>query len=61
MAKYLFKKLTTRLVVTFAMLAIPEALLVGYRSYYFARNTLEAGIYDKLESIASIKEDNLRR
>jgi PAS domain S-box-containing protein len=61
MAKYLFKKLTTRLVVTFAMLAIPGALLVGYSSYYFARDTLEAGIYDKLESIASIKEDNLRR
>jgi len=34
---------------------------VGYSSYYFARNTLEEGIYDKLESIASIKEDNLRR
>ena len=61
MGKYLFKKLTTRLVVTFALLVVPGALLVGYSSYYFARNTLEAGIYDKLESIASIKEDNLRR
>ena len=44
MAKYLFKNLTTRLVTTFALLAIPGALLVGYSSYYFARNTLEASI-----------------
>ncbi|MDF1526443.1 MAG: histidine kinase dimerization/phosphoacceptor domain -containing protein [bacterium] len=60
MKKYLFKKLTTRLVTTFALLAIPGALLVGYSSYYLARTTLESSIYDKLEGIASIKEENLR-
>jgi len=60
MKKYFFRKLTTRLVVTFGLLAIPGALLVGYSSYSLARKTLEASIYDKLETIASIKEENLR-
>ncbi|MGD8353360.1 MAG: HAMP domain-containing protein, partial [Pseudomonadota bacterium] len=60
MAQYLFRKLTTRLVTTFALLAIPGALLIGFSSYYMARSTLQAGIFDKLESISSIKETNLR-
>ena len=61
MNRYIFKKLSTRLVVIFGLLAIPGALLVGYSSYYLARNTLEASIYDNLESIASMKKENLRR
>lgn len=60
MKKYFFTKLTTRIVTTFALLAIPGALLVGITSYTLSRNALEESVYEKLGTITNLKEDELR-
>ncbi len=61
MGKYLFQNLTTRLVSTFLLLAIPGALLVGFSSYHLARRALEKSVYEKLEAAATLQEAELRR
>lgn len=50
-----------RLVGSFLILALITVSVVGYIAFTIAKNTLVQSVFDRLEAVATLKEDNLNR
>jgi signal transduction histidine kinase/DNA-binding response OmpR family regulator/HAMP domain-containing protein len=55
------KSLTARLVGFFLLLSLVTVILVGYITFVRARETLKQSLFDRLETTASLKEDEFSR
>ena len=55
------KSLMGRLVSYFLLLSLPTVALVGYLAYFQATDTLKQSVFDRLDAVASLKEDGLNR
>ncbi len=50
-----------RLVSYFLLLALPTVALVGYMAYFQATDTLKQSVFERLNAVATLKEDGLNR
>jgi signal transduction histidine kinase len=50
-----------RLVGYFLLLSLPTVALVAYVAYFQATDTLKQSVFDRLDAVASLKEDGLNR
>jgi signal transduction histidine kinase len=50
-----------RLVGYFLLLSLPTVAVVGYVAYFQATDTLKQSVFDRLDAVASLKEDGLNR
>ncbi len=55
------KSLVARLVGYFLLLSLVTVSLVGYVAYTRAREALKQSVFDRLQAVASLKEDELNR
>lgn len=55
------KSLMARLVSYFLLLALPTVALVGYMAYFQATDTLKQSVFERLNAVATLKEDGLNR
>jgi signal transduction histidine kinase/HAMP domain-containing protein len=60
-ARFWNKSLMGRLVSYFLLLSLPTVALVGYLAYLQATDTLKQSVFDRLDAVASLKEDGLNR
>jgi signal transduction histidine kinase/HAMP domain-containing protein len=55
------KSLMARLVSYFLLLALPSVVLVGYLANFQATDTLKQSVFERLNAVATLKEDGLNR
>ncbi len=55
------KSLMARLVGYFLLLSLPAVGLVGYMAYFQATDTLKQSVFERLNAVATLKEDGLNR
>jgi len=59
--RFVKKSLMVQLVIYFLLLSVVTVGLVGYVTFLRARETLKQAVFDQLETIATLKEDELGR
>ena len=55
------RSLLTRIVGSFLVLSLATIAILGVTSYLRARDALTDSLYDRLESVSTLKDDSLKR